>query len=163
MAKTEQHIDNINAIESKKRIQKNIIITVIILFLAYIFLFRPDIPESVSDKVIENIKDLTSRIKTVEKSEKESAIVNEEPVINKTVEVIKQTDTTVLKIGAVNEFKGHTIILTYVNSKETYCMIRVNDESVLITKGNTRDIGNLKIEVIEPITSPKEMCNVIMT
>ena len=69
---------------------------------------------------------------------------------------------TVLELGMVTEFRGKDVILSYVSPRKTYCSFRVDGESILITKGKSRSIQGITIEVLEPSLSPDETCRVYL-
>jgi hypothetical protein len=154
----DKHVKAIDAIERGNKLKGLGLVMIIVLIVGSIILFRPELPEQISDNVVSSVKNLSSRIMPEEEVVEE--VAEEE---NETIEeVVEEKPGTVLVIGAVNEFRAKTVILTYVNSKQTYCMIRVNDESVLITAGNKRAVQGINIEVLEPMITPKESCRVVM-
>lgn len=160
----DQHVEAINAIERGKRIRKISTFVIILFVIGFFVLSRPDIPKSISGRIVDGVKNLTPRIVHKEAEVEEEPVIEEaaEEAIEELVEIPKPKPGTVLETGSATEFRGKTVILTYVNSKETYCSLRVNGEGILITNGTERTISGIRIKVLEPSTTPRETCRVEM-
>lgn len=150
--------EDITAIERSNRIRVMSVVMAVLLVIGFVALFRPDLPKAAFRKSIEGFRNLQSKVESIKERRPE---VKEEPVVVKE-EKPEPKPGTVLEIGSAVNYKGREIILTYVNSKETYCMLRVDEESILITKGTERNVNGVMIEVLEPSTTPRETCRVMM-
>ncbi|MBW2980298.1 hypothetical protein KY360_02680 [Candidatus Woesearchaeota archaeon] len=152
-------IQDIDELEKQRKARMINIAIVVVLLLAFLFLAGPDLSQFIS------IEDVRSNIKELIPERKK-----EEPKFEPVVEEIEEVEAepeppkpgTVLEIGIVTQFRGKDVILSHVSPKKTYCSFRVDGESILITKGKSRSIQGITIEVLEPSLSPDETCRVML-
>ena len=156
-------MEDIEELERQRKARLINIAIAVVLILAFLFLAGPDLSLYVPiDEVRSNIKELIpERISREEPMPEEPAEVEEE-----VEEVIAEPEPakpgTVLELGVVTQFRGKDVILSYVSPRKTYCSFRVNGESILITKGRSRSIQGITIEVLEPALTPDETCRVYL-
>ncbi len=162
-SKVEDPLAGIEAIEKSNKTKVISAVMVIVLVFGIVFLTSPDLPKTFSESVVENVKNMTSKVKQPD----------EIPVQNLSVPIIAnetQTQTVpseplpgiLLELSKKHTFKGKDIILNYVNSQGTYCMFRVNEVSGLVTESTQRVVNGVRIRVLDASKDP-ETCRVYLS
>ena len=82
----------------------------------------------------------------------------EEPVIEE--EAPEPEPIIVLQKGFITEYEGRNLILVDVSPQETFCRIRVDEETLTITTGTERSALGLTIKVLNATVEPKKTCEV---
>ena len=155
-SQVDHHIKAIEAIERSDNVKKATPIIAIVIIIALVFLLRPDIPRAVYDNSVDAFMDLKSRVRQEEVEEEKAPVVKEE-----TVEEVKKESGTILEKSIPITVRGNTIMLTMVNTKGTFCRIKINDDIMLFTNETEKSVSGMKIRVLEAIPSP-ETCEVVI-
>lgn len=90
-----------------------------------------------------------------EMEEVEEAVLEEE-----TVEEEVEEGPIMLEKGFLFEYAGREIILADVNPQVTYCRIRIDEETLMISIGKARSVYGITIKVLNASIDPKRVCEV---
>jgi hypothetical protein len=161
MSSKAKGIEEIEKIEKIVKVKTISLVMVVVLIIALVYLFRPDLPKTVSDKVINGTKTVAARIQ----SEFNRTRKEEKPAFKEfpTSQPAQQPQGTVLEIGSRHSFRGNTFLLTMVNDRGTYCRISVNGNIHVITNETSRSISGVRIQVLEANPPPVETCRVLFS
>ena len=96
--------------------------------------------------------------KPVEEEAPEAEVMPEEgPLVEEKPE---PEPVVVLQKGFITEHEGRNLILVDVSPQETFCRIRVDEETLTITTGTERSALGLTIKVLNASLEPKKTCEV---
>ncbi|MBW2980297.1 hypothetical protein KY360_02675 [Candidatus Woesearchaeota archaeon] len=92
-----------------------------------------------------------------EEAPEPEAAAEEEAAVEKEPE---PEPVVVLRKGFITEHEGRNLILVDVSPQETFCRIRVDEETLTITTGTERSALGLTIRVLKASVEPKKTCEV---
>jgi hypothetical protein len=158
MSSKEKGLEEIEKIEKIVKAKTISIVIAIITIIALVYLFRPDLPKTVADTVINSTRMVVSRIKsefnTTKEEESGFKDISSEPT---------QDPGVLLEIGVKHSFRGNSYLLTMVSDKGTFCRISINGDIYVMTNETSRIVGGAKLQILEAYPPPVETCRVRLT